>query len=455
MAELKATHPELTNLIAVGGWTLSGPFSDLAATAEGRANFADSAVEFLKTYDMFDGLDFDWEYPGGGGLASNTVRPEDGENYALLLEEVRERLDMLEAETGRDYQISVASPAGSDKIANFNLEGLAPHVDFFNLMAYDFHGGWENITGHQAPMYDTIGGDYDVVTAVNLYKAAGVDAAQIVLGAPAYTRAWAGVQDSDGDGGWQEVTSQLAPGSFERGVYDYKDVVEKVLDPNTDWQIYWDDDAQAAYVFSESDGIYSTFETPTSIALKSQWAQSEGLGGMMFWDLSGDVSEGSESLTNAAFRSWYGGETVEEISATSALKVDVVVGGNGLMDSFVDYLYEPPINLPAADDPMFGEVAQEGQNPLADIDLGEVFTINWSWGSEQVLDFDPDSDKLDFGWIGGDAFTLSEQDGSVVIDIESNEQSYVLLDVGVADLSMQNIQALDVSAAEQWGAFLG
>jgi hypothetical protein len=304
-------------------------------------------------------------------------------------------------------------------------------------------------------MYDTIGGDYDVVTAVNLYKAAGVDAAQIVLGAPAYTRAWAGVQDSDGDGGWQEVTSQLAPGSFERGVYDYKDVVEKVLDPNTDWQIYWDDDAQAAYVFSESDGIYSTFETPTSIALKSQWAQSEGLGGMMFWDLSGDVSEGSESLTNAAFRSWYGGETVEEISATSALKVDVVVGGNGLMDSFVDYLYEPPINLPAADDPMFGEVAQEGQNPLADIDLGEVFTINWSWGSEQVLDFDPDSDKLDFGWIGGDAFTLSEQDGSVVIDIESNEQSYVLLDVGVADLSMQNIQALDVSAAEQWGAFLG
>jgi len=92
---------------------------------------------------------------------------------------------------------------------------------------------------------------------------------------------------------------------------------------------------------------------------------------------------------------------------------------------------------------------------LAQIDLGEVFTINWSWGSEQALNFDPESDKLDFGWIAGDAFTLSEQEGSVVIDIASNEQSYVLQDVGVADLSMQNIQALDVSAAEQWSAFLG
>ncbi|MCD8503858.1 MAG: glycoside hydrolase family 18 protein [Burkholderiaceae bacterium] len=455
LAELKAVNPELKNLIAVGGWTLSGPFSDVASTAEGRANFADSAVEFLKTYDMFDGLDFDWEYPGGGGLESNKVRPEDGENYALLLEAVRERLDELEAETGREYEISVASPAGSDKIVNFNLEGLAPYVDFFNLMAYDFHGGWENITGHQAPMYDTIGGDYDIVTAVNLYKEAGIDPGKIVLGAPAYTRAWAGVQDSDGDGGWQEVTNQLAPGSFERGVYDYKDVVQKVLDPNSDWKIYWDDDAQAAYVFSESEGIYSTFETPTSIALKSQWAQSEGLGGIMFWDLSGDVSQGPESLTNAAFRSWYGGETVEQISATSALQVDVVVGGNGLMDSFVDYVYEPPIALPGEDDPVFDSPEQPGDDALAGFDIGEVFTINWSWGSEQVLDFDPQADKLDFGWIGGDAFTLSEQDGSVVIEIASNQQSYVLQDVSAADLSMQNIQALDVSAAEQWSAFLG
>lgn len=457
LAELKTTHPALKNLIAVGGWTLSGPFSDMAATAEGRANFADSAVEFLKKYSMFDGLDFDWEYPGGGGLESNKVRPEDGHNYALLLQAVRARLDELEAETGRQYEISVASPAGSDKIANFNLEGLAPYVDFFNLMAYDFHGGWENITGHQAPMYDTIGGDYDIATAVELYKQAGVNAAQIVLGAPAYTRAWAGVQDSDGDGGWQEVTNQLAPGSYERGVYDYKDVVGKVLAPDSDWTLYWDDQAQAMSVYSPSEGIYSTFETPATIALKSQWAQSQGLGGMMFWDLSGDVSTGPESLVHAAYRSWYEGATVEEISAASALQVDVVVGGNGQMDSFVDYVYTPP-QIPAQDDDASGSsepVNGPGSATKPNVGGGEVFQISWSWGSNTILDFDPRTDKLDFGWIGGDAFTLSEQSGSVVIGLPSNQQTYVLRDVGADELSLQNIAALDSSATAQWGSFLG
>jgi len=453
LAQLKAAHPELNTMIAIGGWTLSGPFSDLAATAQGRANFADSAVEFLTKYPVFDGLDFDWEYPGGGGLESNTVRAEDGENYALLLKVVRERLDELEAQTGRTYEISVAAPAGSDKIANFNLTGLEPYVDFFNLMAYDFHGGWENITGHQAPMFDTIGGNYDIATAVSLYKAAGIDSSKIVLGAPAYTRAWAGVTDSDGDGGWQEVTSQLAPGSFERGVYDYKDVAQKVLDKNLDWTLYWDDEAQAAYVFSESEGIFSSFETPTSIALKSQWAQSEGLGGMMFWDLSGDISSGPESLTNAAFRSWYGGESVAEISASSALQVDIVIGGNGLMDSFVDYVYVPP-EMPISNNDPSGSTDTTGGS-AGPVPSGETFMISWSWGVNAILDFNPRVDKLNFGWMSGDSFTLAEKSGSVVIEIPSNLQSYTLSGVAANEMSLQNIEALDPSTMTQWGSFLG
>ncbi|NBQ22134.1 MAG: hypothetical protein EBU30_10935, partial [Synechococcaceae bacterium WB6_3B_236] len=31
-----------------------------------REVFASSVINFLKTYNMFDGVDFDWEYPGGG-----------------------------------------------------------------------------------------------------------------------------------------------------------------------------------------------------------------------------------------------------------------------------------------------------------------------------------------------------------------------------------------------------
>jgi len=42
----------------------------------------------------FDGIDIDWEYPGGGGLASNTSRPADTENFTRLLAALRDELDV-------------------------------------------------------------------------------------------------------------------------------------------------------------------------------------------------------------------------------------------------------------------------------------------------------------------------------------------------------------------------
>ena len=183
IALLKEENPHLRTSVAIGGWTLSGNFSNVAATAEGRETMANSIVSFLDTYQMFDGVDFDWEYPGGGGLASNSVSPDDGENYAELLALVRQKLDVLGEQNGTTYEISVAAPGGYDKIANFNAAGLAPSVDFFNLMSYDFHGTWEDTTGHQSAVTGDPNG-YDMATAVSLYLAAGVDPDKIVLGAP-------------------------------------------------------------------------------------------------------------------------------------------------------------------------------------------------------------------------------------------------------------------------------
>lgn len=449
IAELKAAHPGLKSMIAVGGWTLSGTFSDVAATAEGRATFADSVVTFLQKYDMFDGIDFDWEYPGGGGLDSNHVRPEDGANFTMLIQDVRDRLDTLEASTGRSYEISVASPAGADKIAHLDLAGMAENVDFFNLMAYDFHGGWETTTGHQAPMFDTVGGNYDISTAVDLYLAAGVDPGAIVLGNPAYTRAWSGVQDG-GDGGWNATSTGLAQGSYERGVYDYKDLVQQINDPASGWKVYWDDDAQAAYAYNEAEGVFSTLETPASLALKSQWAQSKGLGGVMLWDLSGDVVSGPDSLAEAAYKSWYEGQAPEQIAAASTLTPDVVIGGNGAMDGFVDYVYTPPVidqTVPDADN---GSATPGDVIPVA-----VVTNIEWHWGVNEVLNFNPETDALNFGWMGADAFAVAEINGSVVISIPTNNQSYTLSGVTLDEMSMLNIIGQNSAALGEWNGLIG
>ena len=202
-------------------------------------------------------------------------------------------------------------------------------MDFFNLMAYDFHGTWESTTGHQAAFT----GDrdrYDVKSAVEQYLAAGVPAGKIVLGAPLYTRGWSGVANG-GDGGFMERSSGAAPGTFEKGVYDYKDLLAQVQDPASGWKLYWDDTAQATYVYNESRGLFSSFETPTSIAQRAQWAEDIGLGGMMFWDITSDALDSKESLVNAAFASWVLDEDLTTIRSKSSLTGEAVIGGDGVI----------------------------------------------------------------------------------------------------------------------------
>ena len=326
LALLKEANPHLTVSIAVGGWTLSDHFSTVTSTQAGRDAFSDSIVEFLTTYQVFDGIDFDWEYPGGGGEAGNSASPNDGANYALLMADVRAKLDDLGSELGRTYEISIASPGGLDKIANFNLAGLAPSVDFFNVMTYDFHGTWEDTTGHQAAFTGDPAG-YDIETAVEAYLNAGVAPEQIVLGAPLYTRAWSGVADG-GDGGYNEASSGAAPGTFEAGNYDYKDLLSQI-NAGAGWELYWDDNAQASYVYNAEQDIFSSFETTTSIALKAEWADAMGLGGMMFWDLSNDATNSPDSLISAAFRSMVLEEDLAEIEVDSSLPDPIVIGGDG------------------------------------------------------------------------------------------------------------------------------
>ena len=342
ISELKQLHPHLRTSIAIGGWTLSGNFSTTLDSAAERELFTDSVVDFLTTYTMFDGVDFDWEYPGGGGLDGNSVSSADGANYVATLQLLRQKLDAFGDQQGRRYEISVASAAGVDKIPNFHLSEMKDSVDFFNLMAYDFHGTWETSTGHQAPMFgDAIG--YDIATAVERYLQAGVDPSQIVLGAPAYTRAWSSVQarpDASGneDFGYADPAGGAAPGTFEAGVYDYKDLLAQLRAGG--WKLIWDDNAQAAYLWNPTEQIFSSFETPATIALKSAWAHEKGLGGMMFWDLSNDATGDSESLIKAASDFWLNGRSFADIASVSGLTFDAVVGGNGQFD-LMDVLQNP------------------------------------------------------------------------------------------------------------------
>jgi len=377
IAQLKERHPDLRVSIAIGGWTLSTHFSSVLANETGREHAAESVKAFLESYPIFDGVDFDWEYPGGGGLPENSASSQDGANYALFLSRVRSKLDELTQDTGRRYEISVASPAGYEKVESFNLAGLEPLVDFFNVMTYDFHGSWESTTGHQAAMQADPDG-YDVTTAIGLYLDAGVPPSKLVLGVPLYTRAWSGAAEGQ-DGGYKEPAAGPAPGSFwdSPGMYDYKDLLVRLQAPNSSWTLFWDDNAQAAYVYDSAGSVFSSFETPGTVSLKSEWALARGLGGMMFWDLSNDSTGGQESLVSAAAKSWSGSQTFAQIVTGSSLQFDHVLGGNGRFDLIRDA--DPLVPDTGGSDTVISEIpvpeegdSQDLADPSADTNAGDA-----------------------------------------------------------------------------------
>ena len=293
LIKLKQRYPHLKTLISVGGWSWSNRFSDVAADPALRENFANSAVDFLRKY-QFDGVDLDWEYPVSGGLQGNSRRAEDKQNFTLLLQKTREKLDAAGAKDGKRYLLTIASGASPAFAQNTELDKISDIVDWINIMTYDFNGGWQNITAHNAPLYldpaAVAAGVPDsesfyVEAGVRGHLNAGVPAGKLVLGVPFYGRGWTGAAAA-GNGQYQKNAGPSA-GTWEKGVFDYSDLENNYINKNG-YTRYWNDIAKVPYLFNPSSGTFISYDDQQSIGYKSGFIKANHLGGAMFWEFSGD-----------------------------------------------------------------------------------------------------------------------------------------------------------------------
>jgi chitinase len=53
---------------------------------------------------------------------------------------------------------------------------------------------------------------------------------------------------------------------------------------------YWDEAASVPFLYSAEKQIFVSYEDPESLAAKSRYVLAHKLGGVMFWDDSGDPS---------------------------------------------------------------------------------------------------------------------------------------------------------------------
>jgi chitinase len=93
---------------------------------------------------------------------------------------------------------------------------------------------------------------------------------------------------------WENVENDnnglYQQGKFYKGV-DYKDFGTYFAD-SSGFKYFWDDKAAAPYQYSASKKLFATFDDKRSITEKAKFVRTKKLGGIMFWELTGDLPKG-------------------------------------------------------------------------------------------------------------------------------------------------------------------
>ncbi|OTB18425.1 glycoside hydrolase family 18 protein [Daldinia sp. EC12] len=277
----KKWNRNLKVLLSIGGWNYSPKFVTAAATDSARYRFANSAVKLVTDWG-FDGIDIDWEYP------ANDVEKE---NFVKLLQACRQTFDRYSLLHGVRYRftISVASPASPLNYEKLDLFAMNRYVDSWHLMAYDYSGSWDTVSGHQANVfsYESSAESKRLGTddAVRHYESQGIHPQKILLGLPLYGRAF------EGTSGLGQNYTSVGQGGPQPGVYYYKDL------PKPGAEVIYDDVAKATYSYDAATKELVSYDDVRSTTYKSQYLKWRRLGGAFFWEASGDKG-GAQGLVN-------------------------------------------------------------------------------------------------------------------------------------------------------------
>lgn len=265
LVNLKSENPNIKIIMAIGGWGADG-FSDAALTPTSRYAFAREAQRWVNDYGL-DGIDIDWEYPGSSASGIKS-RKQDRENFTLLLTALRDVL-------GPDAWISVAGTGENAYINNVEIANIAPIINHFNLMAYDFTAGetGANAGKHQSNLYPSSLslGNTSVDGQIQNLISAGMPSYKILMGIPFYGRY----------------------GATETKTYD--DLRKNFINKNG-YQVRWDDTAKVPYLVDSRGNFAYSYDNLLSIYYKGLYVIQNCLGGIFAWQSSMDRAN---ILTNA------------------------------------------------------------------------------------------------------------------------------------------------------------
>ncbi|MBR5515855.1 MAG: hypothetical protein IKU52_06605 [Clostridia bacterium] len=217
----------------------------------------------------FDGFDIDYEFPSG----SSTYKT----NFVYFMKCMRENLDALSSETGKEYFLSMAVPGGSWAFSLFDISSLSEHVDYFNIMNYDLYINNAKTHHHTPPYNNSLAGAVggSVNADIQLYLSRGIPAEKIVPGCGMYSIRWKDVASTNN-------------GLYQTGTRDYTNIhyteIKNSYVNKNGYVRYWDENAQAPYLYNASEKIFISYDDEQSVEVKCKLVSEAGVRGLMVFD---------------------------------------------------------------------------------------------------------------------------------------------------------------------------
>ena len=305
MVSLKQKNPKLKVILSIGGGRGCTTCSDAFSTEAGREEFAKSMNETHKFFGT-DGLDLDWEFPNIEHFPGQIYSPADKKNYTELVKTVKK--------FNPDKELSFAAGAHVGIFEEVvEWEEVMKYMDYVNMMTYDILsyqnrpnfpeyrdlslGEDSKLTNHHTALYSipdqlhspappvvysqytTPGQERSVDWCTKYLLSLGIPRNKIIVGCAFYGRMYDQVENAN--------NGLRRPGRF-RGTVQFKNMPIQ-LSVDSGYVHHWDDIAKAPYVYNPEKKIFVTYDDKQSVELKMKYVIDNNLGGIMFWQLTGDT----------------------------------------------------------------------------------------------------------------------------------------------------------------------
>ncbi len=278
-------HDTRVVLSIQGAEANSTNFSLAASTEENRKRFAVNIADFIEKYH-FDGVDIDWEYPGWSNINSKHF---EAERYTLMMKEIYTELKSR----NEDYLVTAAIPGGPEGHQRYDLDQVAPYLDFIHLMTYDLEASTKIF--HHTALYGTngrtTGNQCSLADSVEIFTLKGVPKNKLVAGIAFYGKQAHPASATNGGLG----SNSKDNASYKTITYTnlYNNYISKIDGNNITY--YFDQTCQAPYLYVKNENLFITYDDEKSIKAKCNFARGsiedediDRLGGVMIWEIGED-----------------------------------------------------------------------------------------------------------------------------------------------------------------------